>query len=72
MIIICDFKISIKAARVNANLTQSDVCDALHISKTTLVHWEKNNNVNKRTLIALCELYKIPDISYIFLNSNCS
>lgn len=32
--------ISLASARVNANLTQSEVCDALKIGKTTLVNYE--------------------------------
>ena len=72
MIIICDFKITLKAARVNANLTQSDVCDILHISKTTLVKWEKDNRVSNLALLSLCKLYNVPDTSLIFLNNNCS
>lgn len=54
-------KISMAAARVNAELTQKQVCEALNISKTTLVNYEK-----KRTSPSIAmgekfaELYKIP------------
>ena len=67
-----DYKISLQAARVNAKLTQNDVCKALHISKTTVVKWEKDNYVNEITLIALCSLYNVPDKSYIFLDKKCN
>ena len=33
-------KISLKAARANANLTQADVAKALRKSKQTVVNWE--------------------------------
>ena len=33
--------IHLRAARVNANLTQLEVCEALNISKTTLTNYEK-------------------------------
>ena len=36
-----DFKISMAAARVNANKTQEDVAAALHVGKQTVVSWEK-------------------------------
>ena len=36
-------QISLAAARVNANLTQEDVARAMHLSKNTIVNWEKGN-----------------------------
>ena len=38
-------KISMAAARVNAGLTQKQVCEALNISKTTLVSYEKGRTI---------------------------
>ena len=38
-------KISLAAARKNANLTQKQVCEALNISKTTLVNYEKGRTI---------------------------
>ena len=35
-----DFKISMAAARVNANLTQAEIAEALHVGKQTVVSWE--------------------------------
>ena len=35
-----DFKISIKAARVNAGKTQAEIAKALHVGKQTIVSWE--------------------------------
>lgn len=34
------FKISLKAARVNANMTQERVAKAVHRNKQTIVNWE--------------------------------
>ena len=62
-------KISLKAARVNANLTQGDV--AKHLNKTvqTVVNWEKGKTpLDKGNFIALCSLYNIKP-EYIFLPS---
>lgn len=35
-----DIKISLSAMRVNANLSQDEVCKEMHISKNTLCSWE--------------------------------
>lgn len=63
-------RISLAAARVNAELTQSEVAKMLHISPNTLVAWEKGKaepSISQgRTL---SELYKIPLDSIIFLPS---
>lgn len=56
-----DIKISLAAARVNAELTQKAVCKALNISKTTLVNYEKRRTVpDMITGKKLANLYKIP------------
>lgn len=36
-------QITLAAARVNAGLTQDDVAKKLHISKNTVVSWEKGD-----------------------------
>lgn len=61
-------QITLKAARVNAGLTQSDVAGKLNISVGTLKNWEKGKTFPKQPQIeALCELY---NVSYdnIFFN----
>ena len=51
-------KITLKAARVNAGLTQDEACNRLHISKSTLVAWEKNKASPKPIYFtAACRLY---------------
>lgn len=56
-------KISLAAARVNAELTQKQVCEALKISKTTLVSYEKGRTIpDVRVGGELAKLYNIsPD-----------
>ena len=62
-----DIKISLKAARVNAGLTQTDVARLMHISKQTVVNWENGKVIPKIPVLAfLSDLYKIP-IDNIFL-----
>ncbi|WP_311376167.1 helix-turn-helix domain-containing protein [Anaerococcus lactolyticus] len=36
-----EFKISLKAARVNAGLTILEACEKLGISKDTMIRWER-------------------------------
>ena len=55
-----DFKISLAAARKNANLTQKQVCEELHISKTTLTSYEKGRTIPDCKIAGeLANLYKI-------------
>lgn len=56
-----ELKISLAAARVNANLKQSEVAEKLHIGKQTVVNWEKGKTEPKTSQMRLLsELYKIP------------
>lgn len=60
-------RISLAAARVNAGLTQSDVAKKMHISKQTIVNWEKGVSEPKISQMdELLSLYKISR-DYIFL-----
>lgn len=60
-------RISLKAARVNANMTQHDVCEQMRISNKTLIDWERGAiNIPYISLTALANLYGI-SIDNIFL-----
>ena len=37
-------RISLAAARVNAEMTQEDVAREMHVSKNTVVNWEKGKS----------------------------
>ncbi len=53
-------RFTLKAARVNANLTQSQVAAKLNISIATLKNWESGKTFPKQPQIeALCEIYKV-------------
>lgn len=55
-----DIKISMAAARVNAGLTQKQVCESLNISKTTLVNYEKGRTIpDVKTGGELARLYNM-------------
>lgn len=60
-------QISLAAARVNAGLTQEDVAKKLHVSKQTIINWEKGKStVGYSQALALEALYGIP-MNNIFL-----
>lgn len=67
-----DVKISLAAARVNANMTQSDVAEKMHVSKQTIVNWEKGKIIpGTAQLSFLCKLYCFP-VDNIFLPDKCT
>ena len=54
-------QISMAAARKNAGLTQKQVCEALNISKTTLVNYEKGRTIPDCKIAGeVAKLYKMP------------
>ena len=53
-------QITLKAARVNAGLTQLAAADKLNVSVATLKNWERGKTFPKQPQIeALCELYGV-------------
>nr|DAK55189.1 MAG TPA: helix-turn-helix domain protein [Caudoviricetes sp.] len=59
-------KVSLKAARVNAGLTQSDVAEKSHKNKQTIVNWETGKTeIDRANFEMLCRMYgcKMDDIS---------
>lgn len=61
MIILKVVQISLASARVNANMTQDDVAKEMHVSKQTIVNWEKNKVVpSLATMEKLSRLYNMP------------
>ena len=60
-----DFKISLKAARVNADMTQEEAAKLLNVDKSTVASWE-NGKTNPDYIKAkkLSEIYGIP-LDYI-------
>lgn len=61
------FQISLAAARVNAGLTQEEAAKMVHVSKQSIVNWEKGKSEpNISQFRALCDVYGIHQ-DYIFL-----
>lgn len=60
-------RISLAAARVNAEMTQEDVAREMHVSKNTVVNWEKGRSeLTISQSRELSKLYNMP-LEYIFL-----
>lgn len=54
-------QISLAAARVNAGLTQEDVAKRMHISKQTIVNWEKGKVIpGVPQMEMMSRIYHIP------------
>lgn len=53
-------RISLKSARINAGLKQSDVADALGVSRKTIAAWENGRAVPSIDKVEpLCNLYGV-------------
>lgn len=62
-------KMTLRAARVNVNLSQEEAATKLGVNKKTLSRWENGVSVPKGDKIdAICTLYCLPYDSIIFFN----
>lgn len=62
-------KISLKALRVNAGLTQREAAKHLGVSTRTLWQWENEKSFpNPKQIDAICELYRTNYDCIIFFN----
>lgn len=62
------FQISLKAARVNADLRQTDVANAIGVDVATIINWEKGKTAPRSDqLKKLCDIYGTP-MDFIFLS----
>ena len=56
-----EVQISLAAARVNADMTQNDVAESLHVSNKTVGNWENGTSTPSfSTMKTLSDMYKIP------------
>jgi DNA-binding XRE family transcriptional regulator len=63
-------KIQLKAARVNANLSQEEAAEKLNISKATLQNYEAGKTIPQWDMVKkIGELYKFPT-DFIFFGSD--
>lgn len=64
-----EIQITLAAARVNAGLTQEEAAKKMHVSKRTIINWEKGVVIPSFANInALSNLYNIPGDN-IFLSN---
>ena len=64
-------KMSLKAARVNAGLTQKGAAAKIGISNKTLHNWESGRSFpDAIKVVALCEAYGVAYDDLIFLPTN--
>lgn len=64
-------KMSLKAARVNANLDQKTAAQEIGVSNKTLGSWEKGvTSPPANKIPAICELYGVPYDQLNFLPDN--
>lgn len=60
-------KITLRAARVNANIKQEEAARAIGVDKATIINWEKGRTSPRLDQMdKLCRLYNAP-IDDIFL-----
>ena len=60
-------KITLKAARVNAGLTQEAVAKELNVAQTTVRNWESGVTEPKLTqFVELCRIYNVSCDSIFF------
>ena len=61
-----ELKISMASARVNADLTQSEVAEKMGVSKQTIVNWEKGRIIPKPAQFAMfCDVCGISSINVL-------
>lgn len=54
-------KISLKAARVNADLTQEEAASQLGVTRQTVINWESGKSVPTQcTLKVMSNVYDVP------------
>lgn len=64
-------KLTLKAARVNAGLTQKQLAYLLGISEVTMIKWEKSNgkDIKLGEFEKLCKILNVDTHQLIFLNN---
>lgn len=59
--------ISLRAARVNAELSQAEVSKVMNVDRQTILNWEKGKTrIGTSQLAMLCQIYKMPS-DFIYL-----
>ena len=60
-----EFRISLRAARINAELTQEQAAKLMGRNKQTIVNWESGKTeISFGDVLRLCQVYDVP-VEYI-------
>ena len=60
-----EFQISLRAARINAELTQEQAAKLMGRNKQTIVNWESGKTeISFGDVLRLCQVYNVP-VKYI-------
>lgn len=64
-------QISLAAARVNAGLTQEEMAEKMHITKQTVINWEKGRVIPKTAQFEMfCRICGIPSDNIFLPNKS--
>lgn len=65
-----ELQISLKAARINAGMTQAAAAEAMGVSNITISNWENGHTLpNIQTARKIAEVYNVP-LDNLFLPDN--
>lgn len=64
----CKIMLTLKAARINVNLTQNQAAKSLNVSNNIISNWERGKTLpNAEQIRKIVDLYKVPYENLIFL-----
>nr|DAY56614.1 MAG TPA: helix-turn-helix domain protein [Caudoviricetes sp.] len=64
----CKIMLTLKAARINVNLTQNQAAKSLNVSNDIISNWERGKTLpNAEQIRKIVDLYKVPYENLIFL-----
>ncbi|WP_276882317.1 helix-turn-helix domain-containing protein [Anaerococcus tetradius] len=67
-----DFKISLKAARVNKNMTQRELGEEIGRDATTILNWENGKSrIPLEDFKKICHVLKVPE-DFVYLPAKSS
>lgn len=67
----CKIMLTLKAARINVNLTQNQAAKLLNVSNDIISNWERGKTLpNAEQIRKIVDLYKVPYENLIFCLNN--
>lgn len=66
-------QISLKAARVNAEMSQREAAERIGVNVSTVIKWENGKTSPKAVqLQKLCDVYGVESVDFLFLGKKSS